>query len=84
MSNSTLLNTLIHLDNEYGVSGDEPAVAAVLRQEMDERIARLGEVAAQALEFRPRVDDIVAVDEVMGPLRHGASLLSCPLYPCAR
>ena len=35
MSNSTLLNTLIHLDNEYGVSGDETAVAAVLRQEMD-------------------------------------------------
>ena len=35
MSNSALLNTLIHLDNEYGVSGDETAVAAVLRQEME-------------------------------------------------
>ena len=35
MENSTLLNTLMHLDNEYGVSGDETAVAAVLRQEME-------------------------------------------------
>lgn len=35
MSKESLLSTLKHLDNTYGVSGDETAVAAVLRQEME-------------------------------------------------
>ena len=35
MVNKILLDTLSHLDNAYGVSGDETAVAAVLRKEME-------------------------------------------------
>jgi endoglucanase len=35
MYRETLLETLKHLDGEYGVSGDETGVAAVLRQEME-------------------------------------------------
>lgn len=35
MSRESILQTLMNLDNEYGVSGDETAVAAVLRKEME-------------------------------------------------
>lgn len=35
MSQKDLLNTLISLDNEYGVSGDETLVAKVLKKEME-------------------------------------------------
>ena len=34
MAYESLLQTLKNLDNTYGVSGDESAVAAVLRKEM--------------------------------------------------
>lgn len=35
MKENTLLNTLMNLDNAFGVSGDETDVAAVLRKEME-------------------------------------------------
>ena len=54
----------------------------VLRQNTDEDITRLIEVAAQANELRPRVDDIVAVDEVVRGLPLRCHVTPQPL-PCA-
>ena len=54
----------------------------VLRQNTNEDITRLVEVAAQADELRPRVDDIVAVDEVVRGLPLHCHVTPQPL-PCA-